>query len=122
MKKIILLTVLVSFVIAGSAMATSEIAAADNDGATLSATAPASSVIGKCSTGVRIGVTYDATNGSGYSMITTHKSGSKYYGSAFDSTSIFVQSPAGDINAAFTAAVPSTSVSATAFPSPWSPL
>ena len=122
MKKIILLTVLVSFVIAGSAMATTLTATAAQDGSTLSATAPASGVIGKCSTGVRIGVTYDNTNGSGYSMITTHKSGSKYYGSAFDSTSIFVQSPAGDINAAFSAAVPSTSVSATAFPSPWSSL
>ena len=122
MKKIILLTMLVSLVITGSAMADTVTAASTNDGATLSATAPASSVIGKCSTGVRIGVTFDQANGSGYSMITTHKSGSKYYGSAFDSTSIFVQSPAGDINAAFAAAVPSTSVSATAFPSPWSPL
>jgi hypothetical protein len=55
-------------------------------------------------------------------MITTHKSGSKYYGSAFDSTSIFVQSPAGDINAAFGGAVPTTSVSATAFTGDWSPL
>ena len=122
MKKIILLTVLVSFVIAGSAMATTLTATTDQDGATLSAVSPASGVIGKCSTGVRIGVTYDDANGSGYSMITTHKSGSKYYGSAFDSTSIFVQSPAGDINAAFGDAVPDTSVSATAFPSPWSSL
>ena len=122
MKKIILLTVLVSFVIAGSAMATTLTATAAQDGSTLNATLPASGLIGKCSTGVRIGVTYDNTNGSGYSMITTHKSGSKYYGSAFDSTSIFVQSPAGDINAAFSGAVPTTSVSATAFTGDWSPL
>ena len=47
----------------------------------------ASPLIGKCSSGVGIGM---KTDPSGYALITQHKSGTKAFGSAFDSTSLYV--------------------------------
>jgi hypothetical protein len=49
----------------------------------------ASPLIGKTSTGVGVGIIVDATAGSGYSLMTQHKNGTKVFGSSFDSTSIF---------------------------------
>lgn len=46
-----------------------------------------SPLIGKCSSGVGIGMKTDPT---GYALITQHKSGTKAFGSAFDSTSLYV--------------------------------
>jgi len=120
MKKIIVLAVFASFVFTGSAMAATLLAAANEDGMTLQATSSVNTLIGKCSKGVRIGTTYDDTNGSAYALTTVHKSGSKYYGTAFDSTAIFVLSPPGDINASF--AVPTTSNSGTSFTGDWKAL
>jgi hypothetical protein len=120
MKKIFVLCILMSLVYVGSAFAVAEnsalLATAAQDGLSLKVSA-GGEVIGKCSKGVRIGATYNQTS---YALATVHLSGSKYFGTAFDSTSIFTQTPAGDIGAAF--AAPATSVSATAFVSPWASL
>jgi hypothetical protein len=53
---------------------------------TAGATSP---LIGKTSTGVGVGMLVDATAGAGYSLETQHKNGTKAFGSAFDSTSIY---------------------------------
>lgn len=55
---------------------------------TATATSP---LIGKTSTGVGVGLKLDTTAGTGYAVETQHKNGSKAYGSAFDSTSIYVK-------------------------------
>ena len=120
MKKIFVLCVLMSLVYVGSAFAVAEnsalLATAAQDGMTLKIAA-GGEVIGKCSKGVRIAAQFNRT---AYALATVHLSGSKYFGTAFDSTSIFTQTPAGDIGAAFSA--PATSVSETAFGSPWTSL
>ena len=48
-----------------------------------------SPLIGKLSTGVGVGMLIDSVAGSGYSLVTQHKAGSKAFGSAYDSTAIF---------------------------------
>ena len=48
--------------------------------------AKTTALIGKCSTGVGVGW---ATNVNGYTLVTQHKSGSKAYGTSYDSTSMF---------------------------------
>jgi hypothetical protein len=58
-------------------------------GGKTAATADTQHIIGKTSTGVGLGIEVDATAGAGYSLATQHKNGTKAYGSAFDSTSIF---------------------------------
>ena len=45
--------------------------------------------IGKTSTGVGLGMLVDGTSGAGYAMVTQHKSGTKAFGSSFDSTAIY---------------------------------
>jgi len=95
MKKIIILT-LVLIVAASSAFAAASLSIDSTfadagkelraDPATASAT---TALIGKTSTGVDIGMLVDATNGTGYSIVTQHKSGSKAFGSSYDSTSLF---------------------------------
>ena len=120
MKKIFVLCVLMSLVYVGSAFAvaanTALLATAAQDGLSLKIENDGE-VIGKCSKGVRIAAQF---NQQSYALVTVHLSGSKYFGTAFDSTSIFTQTPSGDIGAAF--AAPATSVSATAFASPWKSL
>jgi hypothetical protein len=49
-----------------------------------------SPLIGKLSTGVGLGMLVDDVEGSGYALVTQHKSGTKAYGSAYDSTALFV--------------------------------
>ncbi len=113
MKKVIILAIFLSFVFAGSAMAAASplLATASQDGMELWADTPVDALIGKCSKGVRVAVTFNAT---AYALSTVHKSGSKYYGTAFDGTALFVKSPVGDINATF--AAPAESVTDLAFP------
>ena len=124
MKKIITLTIFLGFVFVGSVMAAGSplLASSAQDGMELWSDASVDALIGKCSKGVRVAVTFDDTDGSAYALTTVHKKGSKYYGTAYDGTSLFVKSPAGDINASF--AAPATSVSGTAFEndSTWSAL
>jgi hypothetical protein len=55
-------------------------------GGTLHATSPAGADIGKMSTNVIVGASYSAT---GYAIDTYHKSGTKAYGTAYDSTGIY---------------------------------
>ena len=45
--------------------------------------------IGKTSTGVGLGMLVDDTSGAGYAMVTQHKSGTKAFGSSYDSTAIY---------------------------------
>lgn len=45
-------------------------------------------LIGKTSTGVGLGMLVSAA-GTGYSLVTQHRNGTKAYGSAYDSTSIY---------------------------------
>lgn len=51
-------------------------------------TSTADTLIGKCSSGVGIAVNSGST---GYAVATQHKSGSREFGSSFDSTNIFYQ-------------------------------
>ena len=57
---------------------------AHSTGNTASITSP---LIGKCSTGVGVGWKTDV---NGYALITQHKSGTKAYGSSYDSTALYV--------------------------------
>lgn len=109
MKKIIAVTIFLALV-SSPAFAATLIAAATDAGKTLQATAPVNVMIGKTSKGVRLAATFETT---AFAMETLHINGSKYYGTAYDSTAIMVKTPVGDINASF--AVPATSVGATAF-------
>jgi preprotein translocase subunit SecF len=98
MKKIIILTA-VSLFVASSAFAAGTAALAlsvDTTGLTLygaktGTASTASPQIGKTSTGVGIGMKVDNNAGAGYSVETQHKNGTKAYGSAYDSTSIYVK-------------------------------
>lgn len=109
MKKIIAATIFLALV-SSPAFAATLLALTGDAGKVLQATAPVNTLIGKTSKGVRLAATYETT---AFAMITLHVNGSKYYGTAYDSTAIMVKSPVGDINSSF--AVPATSVGATAF-------
>jgi len=61
-------------------------------GAVTGSTADASSpIIGKTSTGVGVGMLTGAT---GYALVTQHMSGTKEFGSSYDSTSLFAKDTA----------------------------
>jgi hypothetical protein len=95
MKKITLLCLLIMFVMTSSAFAAAWVT---TEGQTLyasaSSTAPtdaaAATSIGKLSSNVIAGGFCDATDGAGYSISTRHTQGSQSYGSAHDSTSIWM--------------------------------
>ena len=94
MKKIAIFTALSLFVATSAFAAASLTLALDSTGKTLygvkSGTASSTSPsIGKTSTGVGLGMKVDATAGAGYALETQHKNGTKAYGSAFDSTSVY---------------------------------
>lgn len=57
--------------------------------ATTGTIANTSPLIGKCSTGVAIAWYLDSTGG-GYALMTQHKSGTKAYGTSYDSTAIYI--------------------------------
>jgi hypothetical protein len=92
MKKIIALVAL-SLMVAGQAFAADNVGLnldtngkslyGEKIGATAAATSP---LIGKTSTGVALGA---KTGPQGYAMVTQHKSGSRSFGTAFNSTSVF---------------------------------
>ena len=105
MKKIIIITALSLFV-ASSAFAAGGAASLSlsttmagpglsvwgaKTGVSVTAGVPAAGtlLIGKTSTGVGVGMAVDAAAGAGYSVETQHKNGTKAYGTAHDSTSIF---------------------------------
>lgn len=54
-----------------------------------------SPLVGKLSTGVSLGF-FGNADGTGYSLITQHRNGTKLYGSSFDSTSIYSADIASD--------------------------
>ena len=110
MRKIIAFASLL-LVTAAPAFAASVVDAV-NGGYVLHATAPASSVIGKLSKGVVIGVQY---SGTGYAINTYHLQGTKFFGTAFDSTALYFK----DVGTAATLTVPSSSVGADAFATGW---
>jgi hypothetical protein len=118
MKKLITLTGL-ALLVAAPAFATSLVG---SEGYNLTATAPANTVIAKSSKGVKIGVTYDATNGAGYGLTSLHTSGSKEYGTAYDATAIYFRNK--PTTSGYTLAAPTSSVAAEAFTSAggWSAL
>lgn len=96
MKKIIFMTVFLVLTAASSGFAAISSGATGDmaftsTGLTLYAastgTASSSTAqIGRCSTGVSVGWT---TNVNGYAIVTQHKSGTKAYGSSYDSTAIY---------------------------------
>lgn len=96
MKKILILTAVLllaassCFAAATTSNASSSINFTDGVGLTLHGdrgTASASTAqIGKCSTGVSIAW---KTSAAGYALMTQHKSGTKAYGSSYDSTAIY---------------------------------
>jgi hypothetical protein len=99
MKKIVILTA-VSIFVATAAFAADNITMSSDLTATNSknglsvygdkTTATTSTaLIGKTSTGVSVGM---KTSSAGYSVVTQHKSGTKAFGSSYDSTSIYSDS------------------------------
>jgi hypothetical protein len=96
MKKIIIITSMLILVASSSFAAISSGNTGDMSmdsvgltlyGASTGVTASSSTAqIGKTSTGVSVGW---ATNVNGYALVTQHKSGTKAYGSSYDSTALF---------------------------------
>jgi hypothetical protein len=109
MKKIIALTALL-LVTAAPAFATQLAYLSTNAGYVLNATAASAALIGKTSKGVVICAAYSST---GYSLATYHVSGTKEYGTAYDGTSIYVNSVGA--NATITAPTSSNSLDTGAF-------
>lgn len=109
MKKIIMLTALLSMAFGGSAFATAlvtgNVTSAAGQvirGGASGQAATATNPLGKMSTGVYLSVAYDTL---GYALITKHLTGSKRVGTSNDSTAIFfVQEPAGILTAVPSAA------------------
>jgi hypothetical protein len=97
MKKIMVITAML-LLVASSAFAGTTITMASTltkaatgktlYGASTGAASASTSLIGKNSTGVGVGVFCNAS-GTGYSLITQHLNGTKAYGSSYDSTAIF---------------------------------
>jgi hypothetical protein len=113
MKKtmIVLLALSVCF-LAGNAFAAggslSSGSVTDLAGGTLHATTPAGADIGKMSTNVIVGATYSST---GYAIDTYHNSGTKAYGTAYDSTGIYWT----DLGTGGTLTAPSSSAASEAY-------
>jgi hypothetical protein len=123
MKKIFMITALLIFVASYASAASVQFSDAQA-GSELGATAPVDVVIGKTSKGVKVQVTYDdtASGGTAYALQTVHLSGSKIFGSAYDSTAIWALSPEGIAKDIFTAAPLESSVTAGAFTGSWATL
>ena len=107
MKKILLLTAVIMMV-ATAAFAESK---ETTVGQELSAATPANQLIAKASKGVKFGVITNAT-GSAYALMTYHTSGTKLYGTAYDSTKIYYLDVGPDYA---TSIIPATSITQTAF-------
>lgn len=108
MKKVLVIAA-VLMLLAGSSFAGTTVTA---EGASLTASAPASLLICKASKGVKLGVQFDNTNGTGYAVDSYHTSGTKMYGTAYDSTALFFK----DVGVNYTGfAAPTSSVGTEAF-------
>ena len=126
MKKILISLVLSLTMVSSSFAATSITIAWTNAGyclhgdkTTASATTP---LIGKTSSGVAVGA-FVVTSGAGYAIITQHKSGTKMFGSSFDSTSIYtapIDSTKVGVAGGNVLSVPTTATSADFLGSSWS--
>ena len=99
MKKIILVTTLLLFsgslAFAAVSVSIPTTLTKATTGGTLYAAAEGTAsdstpLIAKNSTGVAVGV-FCNLNGTGYSLVTQHMSGTKAYGTSFDSTSMFAE-------------------------------
>jgi hypothetical protein len=115
MKKILLVTALL-VAISSSAFATGlGSGTVSAEGATIYGSTTAPTPIAKLSTGVAGGVTY---NTAAYAIYTKHTKGSKVFGTAADSTSIYWKASANGILAT-TDFDTTNSLNATAFASGW---
>ncbi len=118
MKKLILLIV-IALSFSSNAFATTAAASgvSDTDGQTLYGATPADLDLAKSSKGVYFGW-FTGTNG--YSVTTYHASGTKFYGTAYDSTELFFND-VGTLTAAEITSdlAPSSSVAETAFGTDW---
>lgn len=114
MKKIIALTIFLSL-FAVNAMATDTAAAATGVSTTanqsLKAATPSAATIAKASKNVTFGWN---TTSTGYSLATFHASGTKSYGTGYDSTKLYFTD-------ATAVAAPSSSLAATSFAN-WTPM
>ena len=108
-KLIILLVIALSFSTSAFAVTTTVAAGVSTvGGETLSGTAPASLDIARASKGVLFGWNTAAT---GYSINTYHTSGTKVYGTAYDSTALYFS----DVGENATLAYPTDSSAEVAF-------
>ena len=116
MKKLIFL-IIITLCFSATAFAVTtpaDTGASSIDGETLYGATPANLDIAKSSKGVYFGW---STGSTGYAIATYHKSGTKVYGTAYDSTALYFQ----DVGTLVTANIgttitPSDSSSDTAFP------
>jgi hypothetical protein len=95
MKKILVLTAMFSLVASFAfADANKGIDFTNSIGKTLrgatSGAGASSTLLGKCSTGVGVAWYLDSTNGAGYALMTQHVSGTKAYGTSYDSTAVYI--------------------------------
>lgn len=111
MKKIIAITGMLLLTSSQSfaGTATGATTANSQEGYTLQADGP-TTAIAKTSKGVRIGWNTATT---GYALVTYHMNGTKEFGTAYDSTAIYVK----DIGTNATLSAPGSSVSKEAYPS-----
>jgi len=108
MKKIIALTAFLSLFAVNAMAADSSAGATGTSNATnqtLQATAPSSAAIAKASKNVQFGWNTSAT---GYALATFHTSGTKTYGTGYDSTRLYFNDATG-------VAAPSSSLASEAF-------
>lgn len=93
MKKIMILLA-ISLLVSTSAFAAGALSVSVSTGfptagqQLLGGSTDATNKIGKTSTGVEVGMLVVST-GTGYSLVTQHKSGTKAFGSSYDSTAIY---------------------------------
>jgi hypothetical protein len=113
MKKTMIIMLVVALTFVSSSAFAEALASGDVStiaGGQLRATSPANLDIANMSTNVVIGAQY---SGTGYAIDTYHTSGTKAYGTAYDSTAIYWM----ELGVGGTLTAPSSSDSAEAFPS-----
>ena len=110
MKKIMFLILVISLCVSSSAFATDAAISgvSDTQGQIMKAATPASLDIARASKGVYFGW---QTSVTGYSVNTYHMSGTKFYGTSYDSTQMFFS----DVGVNATLVAPTSSVSDDAF-------
>jgi hypothetical protein len=110
MKKIVLL-IIIALSVSTPAFATATAASgvSDVEAQTLAGTAPAALDIGRSSKGVLYAW---STSLTGYAIATYHMSGTKFYGTTYDSTKFFFD----DVGTGATLTAPTSSAAAEAFP------